>query len=87
MANLTEEEFSKQVGTQFQTALGEREVNLTLAEVKGYMPQVNEQEGLERFSAYFDGPPEVPLPQQIYRLRHTQMGDVELFLVPISGDR
>ena len=86
MDNLTEEEFSKHVGTQFRAIVGEHEISLTLTEVKRYLPGVNEQEGMERFSVFFEGPPDALLPQQSYLLRHEQMGDVEIFLGAIKGD-
>lgn len=86
MNNLTEEEFSKHVGTSFHAKLSEREVKLTLAEVKGYIPAPNEQKGMERFSVFFDGPSDSLLPQQNFQMRHDQMGDFDIFLVPISGD-
>jgi hypothetical protein len=86
MANLTEQEFSKHVGSEFQTTLGEHEVNLTLAEVKAYMPQENEEAGMERFSVLFTGPPELMLPQQTYRMQHEHMQEFEIFLAPISSD-
>jgi hypothetical protein len=84
--NLTEKEFSQHVGTRFQTSLNEREIELELAEVHGYLPRENEQKGMERFSVFFNGPGELRLPQQIYCLRHEQMGEFDIFLVPISGD-
>ena len=86
MSNLTEQEFSKHVGTQFKTALGEREINLTLTEVKAYMPGDNEHSGMERFSVFFDGPGDAKLGQSTYRMRHDKMGEFDIFLVPISGD-
>jgi hypothetical protein len=86
MTNLTEQEFSKHVGSKFQIALAEYEINLTLTEVKAYTLQGNEQGGMERFSVFFDGPPNVRLPQQTHHLVHDKMGEVDLFLVPISGD-
>ena len=82
--NLTEKEFSKHVGSEFQTTSAEREVNLKLAEVKAYRPLESEQPGMERFSVFFDGPPDLLLPQQTYQLRHDQMGDFDIFLTPIS---
>jgi hypothetical protein len=85
-ANLTEQEFSKHVGSEFQTTLGEHEISLTLAEVKAYMPQQNEQDGMERFSVFFDGPADTLLAPQTYLLRHEQMGEFELFLGAIRGD-
>ena len=38
------------------------------------------------FSLLFSGPPQPALPQQIYRLSHETLGDMEIFLVPVSGD-
>ena len=84
--NLTEQEFSKHVGTQFKVALAESEINLTLVEAKAYMPGENEQDGMERFSVFFDGPADLLLPTQTYLIRHEQMGEFDLFLGAISGD-
>jgi hypothetical protein len=84
--NLTHDEFSKHVGTQFKIALAESEFSLKLVEVKAYMPGENEQDGMERFSVFFDGPGDIRLPQQTYRLEHDKMGELDLFLVPVSGD-
>lgn len=86
MANLTHDEFSKQIGTKFRIPFTGGDFNLTLAEVKAYMPQQNEQSGMERFSVFFDGPGDIRLPQQTYRLQHEEMGAIDLFLVPVSGD-
>lgn len=84
--NLTEQEFSKHAGSEFQTTAGEREINLTLAEVKAYTPLESEQPGMERFSAFFDGPPNLLLPQRTYQLRHEKMGEFDIFLTPIGAD-
>lgn len=84
--NLTHDEFSKHVGSKFQIALGEREVALKLAEVKHYLPRENEESGMERFSVFFEGPGDAILPQKTYQLQHERMGEIDLFLVPISGD-
>jgi hypothetical protein len=86
MANLTHQEFSKHVGSKFQIPLTDGDFNLTLTEVKAYMPEPNEQSGMERFSIFFDGPADLLLPQQTYLLRHEQMGEFELFLGAISRD-
>ncbi|HEX5704269.1 MAG TPA: hypothetical protein VFX97_13790 [Pyrinomonadaceae bacterium] len=84
--NLTEREFSTHVGTQFTVALTQGELSLTLAEVKAYTPLEGEQPGMERFSAFFDGPPDLLLQQRTYQLRHEQMGEFDIFLTPIAGD-
>jgi hypothetical protein len=41
---------------------------------------------MERFSVFFNGPGSVRLPQRLYALQHAQMGEFEIFLVPISGN-
>jgi uncharacterized protein DUF6916 len=86
MAILTEEEFSKHVGTEFYAKVGEREERLTLAEVKGYMPEPTEEQKMERFSLFFNGPADSVLPQQNFQMRHDLMGEFDMFLVPIRPD-
>ena len=84
-APLTEAEFSKHVNTKFRIA-GELPVELELREVKGYLSKAHEQTGMERFSAFFNGPNEPFLPQRVYALEHDRMGAFELFLVPLAKD-
>src|SRR5258708_13532637 len=83
---LTEKEFSQHLNTKLQLELDHQEVQLELVEVKGYLPLAHEQTGMERFSVFFDGPGNVRLSQRLYSLEHEQMGDFEIFLVPISGN-
>ena len=84
-APLTEAEFSKYLNTKFRVA-GEHPIELELTEVKGYLSQAHEQSGMERFSAFFNGPLELFLQQRVYALEHDRMGAFELFLVPIAKD-
>lgn len=86
MANLTHDEFSKHVDSEFQIPLADGDFILTLTEVKAYMPGDNEESGMERFSIFFDGPADLLLPQNTYLMRHEQMGEFELFLGAISRD-
>ena len=84
---LTQQEFSRHLNSKFQLKLDDHNLELQLVEVTPYMPRDNEQSGLERFSAYFEGPAASPyLPQQLYHLEHADLGGLDLFLVPISGD-
>jgi hypothetical protein len=84
-ADLTEKEFSKHVNTKFRAQLaGGVQVELELDEVKGYPGHPGDQQGMERFSIFFKGPTEPVLPQQSYTLKHDQMGEFEIFLVPLS---
>jgi len=85
-APLTEAEFSKHVNTKFRVA-SEPPIELELVEVKGYLSKAHEQTGMERFSAFFNGPREPFLRQRVYELEHDQMGAFELFLVPIAEDK
>jgi hypothetical protein len=83
--DLTEEEFSKHVNTKFRVGVDEdTSVELELTEVKGYLSQQREQTGMERFSLYFNGPAEPFLPQKLYPFAHDQMGEFEIFIVPIA---
>jgi hypothetical protein len=84
-APLTEAEFSKHVNTKFRV-VSEQPIELELTEVKGYLSKAHEQSGMERFSAFFNGPREPFLRQHVYALEHDRMGAFELFLVPIAKD-
>lgn len=84
-ANLTEAEFSKHLNTKFQVDTeANGHVTVELIEVKGYPGTPHEQSGMERFSVFFDGPPDVKLPQRTYRLQHAEMGAFDIFLVPVA---
>ena len=83
----TQESFSQHINTKFRVDLETpRPVELELISVKGYQSDANEQQGMERFTALFLGPPDLFLPQQTYPLRHDEMGDLNVFLVPIGRD-
>jgi len=86
MANLTHDEFSKQVGSKFQVPFDDGNFEMTLIEVKAYMPEPNEQSDMERFSIFFEGPADLLLQTNTYSIRHEQMGEFELFLGAISRD-
>jgi hypothetical protein len=85
VAELTEREFSKHLNTNFQLSVDDHELQLVLIEVKAYLPQENEQGGMERFSTLFKA--DAYLPQSLYHLSHDQMGELDLFLVPVGGDQ
>ena len=84
--DLTEQEFSRHLNSTFKLNLDNHTIELKLVEVNAYMPGKNEQAGMERFSIYFDGPPDRLLPQGLYHLEHAEMGGLDLFLVPVAGD-
>lgn len=83
-ASLTHEEFSKNANTKFQAQVDENthvELELiSVSEVKLYPQQ-------EEFSIEFRGPLEMFLGQGVRNFTHDQMGQFELFTVPIKQDQ
>ncbi len=82
---LTEETFRRNVKTKFQVASGEsREVELELTDVVSYNPNPGDQTGLERFSAFFEGPADAFLEQNTYTFEHEGLDPFPLFITPIG---
>ena len=83
----TEAEFAANINSIFRLNVNTpNPIELTLIEVKSHQRAANEQADMERFSAVFSGPTEVFLPQQTYLVSHEQMGQFEIFLVPIGKE-
>lgn len=80
-ASLTHEEFSKNANTKFQVQADENthvELELTaVSEIKLHPKQ-------EEFTLEFRGPLNMFLGQGIRNFSHDQMGQFELFIVPIK---
>lgn len=85
-AGLTEAEFSKHLNTPYAVKLGEESIDIELVQVKSYLKNPGDHEGMERFSLFFRGPGKPFLPQHTYSLSHETMGDIDIFLVPIAPD-
>jgi len=58
---------------------------LTLISVDKH-PDSATVDGHEAFSIVFRGDSKLTLDQQIYRIKHDSLGDLELFIVPIGPD-
>jgi hypothetical protein len=81
------ESFSEHLNTKFSVRVDSAEpVELELVDVVIRQSEPNEQAGMERFSTFFYGPTNFFLPQQTYDLIHQEMGELQLFLVPITQD-
>jgi hypothetical protein len=82
-ASLTHEEFSQHANTNFQVQVDENTnvpLELTdVSEIKLYPQQ-------EEFTVVFRGPSDMFLGQGIRNFTHDQMGEFELFIVPIRQD-
>ena len=82
MADLTHEEFNRHANSKFHVQADENTVEVDLIEVselKVYPQQ-------EEFTILFRGPSEVFLDQGVRSFKHEQMGEFELFIVPIKQD-
>jgi hypothetical protein len=80
--------FSRHVNTKFTVRSGSGEpIELELAEVAVRQNEVNEQAGMERFSTFFSGPQSSFLPQGTYTFEHPEMGELQIFLVPLGLDK
>ena len=83
----TAEDFSRNVNTKFLVNVDPAEaIELELVGVEVRKVEPNEQSGMERFSTFFQGPPNYMLPQRTYELLHPQMGELQIFLVVIGQD-
>jgi len=78
--SLTLSNFAPHLHTRFRVA-ALQDYELELAEVTD---DSNPQ--LEQFSLIFTGVPSPWLPQGLHKLAHPQMGECELFLVPVGPD-
>ena len=88
---LKEEDFRKHLGTKLRVRLDEVEgapvVELELDDVVSYETLSHARGDAERFSVYFYGPGNFFLPQRTYTLQHEQLGERDIFLVPVAQDQ
>lgn len=77
---MTKSTFEPYLNTPFRIqATPDQTVEVTLVEVSGKLSDAK----LEQFSLLFQGPRETLLPQKIYAFEHAEMGQFELFIVPV----
>lgn len=83
----TAADYARNLNTTFRfEAEGLAPIDLKLVAVTPKKIEPHEQAGMERFSAMFTGPLDVFLPQQLYRVSHPDMGEFEIFLVPLGKE-
>ena len=83
----TEQDFKRHLNTKFNVRVdGDRTLALELEEVQPFPALTHARGDMERFSLYFRGPSDVLLPQRIYRFEHEEMGELDIFLVPVERD-
>lgn len=84
---LTHDDFASRVGEGFTlTAPDGATLDLTLAEANP-MPQAQSSDARRTpFSLIFHGPREPYAPQGTWQLHNAELGDLELFLVPLGPE-
>jgi hypothetical protein len=80
---LTTADFAPLLQERFRISAGDQAFDTQLVEVTE-IPR--ESGGRAPFSLVFQGGPDPPLPQRIYRVEHERLGVLEIFLVPIAAD-
>ncbi len=81
----TAEEFKQHLNTPFRVQVeAPTPIDLMLVSVESRPIDASEEQGMERFSVFFNGSPEFLLPQSMYRLAHPEMGEFDIFLVAIA---
>jgi hypothetical protein len=85
LESLSVADFAALRGDRFRIALGDSpSFEVELVEVTEI---AREPGGRAPFSLVFQGGPNPPLPQRIYRVEHDELGQMDIFLVPIASDR
>ncbi|MEM8807661.1 MAG: hypothetical protein AAGF01_16705 [Cyanobacteria bacterium P01_G01_bin.38] len=86
LKTLTLSDFSSLIGSLFQVQdLAEANLQLELIEaVKSGNRTANPANRPEAFSLLFKGPSNLALAQRLYCLRHSQLGELGIFLVPVA---
>jgi hypothetical protein len=82
--------FSEHVGSRFKIEIGpDQHVDATLieAEAVGTGAGLADSSSRVPFSLLFELPENIQLPQQTYNVSQDQLGELPLFLVPISANR
>lgn len=83
---LSLDDFAPHVGRIFRLEAESEAMDVTLTEAAAIGAPAADDSMRQAFSLVFIGPGESVLPQRIYRLTHPEMGELDLFLVPIGSD-
>lgn len=87
LESATANEFQSLVGEEFQVSAGENSPVETAFVLREVQPLGSPAEGRRQsFSLLFDGPPDLPVSQQLLWLRNSLTGPLQIFIVPIAGD-
>jgi hypothetical protein len=88
---LTADSFSPHVGTQFSFSFNRfKTVQMKLVKVEDLRPAAVKEStivGKDCFSILFQGPSNLPLNQDSYRLKHPALGEFTLLVTPVYAKR
>lgn len=79
------ERFSACLQQNFRLHTGDSFIDLTLISVEPHASQAGSTQ-TTAYSLVFQSAPGTPLPQSMYRLNHADLGEFDLFIVPIGED-
>ncbi|HEY0077259.1 MAG TPA: hypothetical protein VGB73_01335 [Pyrinomonadaceae bacterium] len=83
----TKETFASRLNTTFRVRLdAENTLDLELVEATGDDDAGEQPRRQIHFSAIFRSPPDKFLMQRSYRMEHDDLGEFDLFIVPIAKD-
>ena len=86
LATVRCEQFAACLNEDFEIVFPDGTLQLRLCEARPWGPA--QPSNVRRpFSLTFLGRAGLRLPQQIYRMRHATLGEMEIFLVPVGDDR
>ncbi|NQT89285.1 hypothetical protein HQ560_21130 [bacterium] len=74
------------MGRTFRLDAEPEAIDMTLTEAAAVGAPPADGSMRQAFSLVFTGPPGCVLPQQTYQLIHQEMGELDIFLVPIGSD-
>jgi hypothetical protein len=81
-------DFTPHIGSKFELQLDEgSQIMLELLQAKDLDIPSRPATFRVPFSLLFVGPAEFELPQRLYRLRHPELSQLTLFLVPIAREK
>ena len=82
---LTQDDFAPRLNETFRIHVEGREpIDTELTEVRGLVPPDDDPDRRQPFSLIFEGPPDAPLQQGIYRLENETLGEVGVFVVTLG---
>jgi len=84
--DLRRETFEPLLNGEFQIDFGNGPVKSTLVDVRALAPPSNDHQGRQPWSLLFRTENEAAFEQAIYRVNHRDLGDLDIFLVPVGPD-